>query len=174
MREALKYINRSLGSSNYLVGAEIGVRTGKNALSMLESMPTRKVYLIDHYEKHLESSGNFVSFTDQHKFYKEMFVSIQPYLDRAVLVSMPSVFASTLFSDEYFDFVYVDGRHGYADVMEDLTLWYPKVKKNGVLCGHDFGNKSTPEVELAVRDFCNSKGLELFKMDDLDWVTRRR
>ncbi|CAD7941137.1 unnamed protein product [Amoebophrya sp. A120] len=42
------------------------------------------------------------------------------------------------FPDGYFDFVYVDARHDYKGVKEDLELWLPKLRPNGIIAGHDF------------------------------------
>jgi predicted O-methyltransferase YrrM len=42
------------------------------------------------------------------------------------------------FKDESIDFLFLDGSHAYEDVKKDLKLWYPKVKKGGVISGHDY------------------------------------
>ena len=42
------------------------------------------------------------------------------------------------FPDNYFDWCYVDASHFYDEVKRDLELIYPKVKPNGLICGHDF------------------------------------
>lgn len=44
------------------------------------------------------------------------------------------------FSDEYFDFIYIDATHIYESVKADLTMFLPKLKPNGLICGHDYGN----------------------------------
>ena len=36
------------------------------------------------------------------------------------------------------DFVYIDARHDYKGAMEDIKAWWPKLKKGGLLSGHDF------------------------------------
>lgn len=35
------------------------------------------------------------------------------------------------------DFLYIDGNHQYEYVLQDLTLYYPKVKKNCYIIGDD-------------------------------------
>jgi predicted O-methyltransferase YrrM len=42
------------------------------------------------------------------------------------------------FADETFDFVYIDGNHELKWVIQDLYAWIPKVKKGGVISGHDY------------------------------------
>lgn len=58
--------------------------------------------------------------------------------NRVRLIRDFSTEASKKFSDEYFDFVYLDADHTYEGVMEDLISWWPKVKKGGILSGHDY------------------------------------
>ena len=42
--------------------------------------------------------------------------------------------------DESLDFVYIDARHDRASVEEDMRLWWPKIRKHGILAGHDYVN----------------------------------
>jgi hypothetical protein len=42
------------------------------------------------------------------------------------------------FPDEYFDYIFIDADHTYEGISKDLIDWYPKVKKGGVFCGHDY------------------------------------
>jgi hypothetical protein len=51
---------------------------------------------------------------------------------------MTSDEAARAIPDGTLDFVYLDARHDYASVVEDIGLWYPKVKPGGVLSGHDY------------------------------------
>lgn len=172
MREAFKFIRRNIGSSN-LIGAEIGVREGKNVLSIIESSFINKLYLIDHYQPHIESSGVEVTFEQQQEFYSKMFNNLRLYLDKLVFLSVSSQFASTLFEDNFFDFVYIDAGHTYEQVQQDMKFWFPKVRSKGILCGHDFGNKCTPEVSKAVKDFCALRNLPVCHLGDLDWATQK-
>jgi cephalosporin hydroxylase len=43
-----------------------------------------------------------------------------------------------MFENNSLDFVYIDANHAYNYVVQDIELWYPKVKKGGYLCGHDY------------------------------------
>jgi hypothetical protein len=55
------------------------------------------------------------------------------------LISTPSLEAAELFPDEYFDLVFLDGPdHHKSAVVADIQAWLPKVKKEGILAGHDF------------------------------------
>jgi len=43
-----------------------------------------------------------------------------------------------LFSDNYFDVIYLDAGHGYADTVAELELCHQKIKPNGLISGHDY------------------------------------
>lgn len=49
-----------------------------------------------------------------------------------------SVDAAKDFEDGFLDAVYIDGDHRAEAVAEDLAAWIPKVKKGGLIMGHDF------------------------------------
>lgn len=42
------------------------------------------------------------------------------------------------FEDESLDFVYIDANHEFQNVTNDIAEWSKKVKKGGVVSGHDF------------------------------------
>lgn len=44
------------------------------------------------------------------------------------------------FADNDFDFIYIDGDHTYEGVSRDLDLFLPKIKKGGIVAGHDYTN----------------------------------
>lgn len=77
-----------------------------------------------------------------------------------------SVEVSKTFPDNYFDFVYVDARHDYEGVKEDLKAWWPKLKEGGLIAGHDFvpdghHKEGSFGVQMAVLEFAKSVGKEI-------------
>jgi len=42
------------------------------------------------------------------------------------------------FEDESLDFIFIDGNHDFEHVVEDVAKWSKKVKKGGIVAGHDF------------------------------------
>ena len=42
------------------------------------------------------------------------------------------------FEDESLDVVYIDASHEFVDVDTDIKMWRPKLKKGGLLAGHDY------------------------------------
>jgi len=41
------------------------------------------------------------------------------------------------FANDFFDVLFIDADHRYESVKKDIELWSPKVKKGGIICGHD-------------------------------------
>jgi len=56
------------------------------------------------------------------------------------LIRKTSMEAVKDFQDESLDFVYIDGHHGFKYIAEDLWEWSKKVKKGGIVSGHDYIN----------------------------------
>ena len=42
------------------------------------------------------------------------------------------------FKDESLDFVYIDANHEFRYIAEDLAEWTKKVRKGGIVAGHDY------------------------------------
>lgn len=65
-------------------------------------------------------------------------------------VRKTSVEASALYEDNSLDFVFIDACHTYECVKEDIEHWYPKVKPNGIMAGHDFHYKTVHTAVLEI------------------------
>lgn len=51
-----------------------------------------------------------------------------------------SMEAASMFDDNYFDFIYIDGCHQIESVILDAKSWLPKVKNGGHISFHDIDN----------------------------------
>ena len=56
------------------------------------------------------------------------------------------------FKDGFADFVFIDACHLYSRVSKDIDAWLPKVRKDGLICGHDFEGEMFLEEGIE-RDF---------------------
>jgi predicted O-methyltransferase YrrM len=45
---------------------------------------------------------------------------------------------ATKYADGSLDWVFIDADHAYESVVKDLDAWLPKVRKGGIIAGHDF------------------------------------
>ena len=62
---------------------------------------------------------------------------LTPY-PNAHVIRKTSMDAVEDFPDESLDFVYIDGNHIFKNVAEDLWEWSRKVRKGGIVAGHDY------------------------------------
>ncbi len=46
--------------------------------------------------------------------------------------------AAKLYEDSSLDFIFIDAAHDYDSIKKDITAWYPKLKPNGIIAGHDY------------------------------------
>lgn len=96
----------------------------------------------------------------------DMFVERTKGYDNIQLITKTSDDAVLDFNDESFDFVYIDGIHQYENVKQDIINYLPKVKKGGVIGGHDFG-PTWPGIEKAVTEIFGQPD-KVFK--DTSWI----
>lgn len=117
----------------FKVGAEIGVEQGlytrvlcKAGLELyaVDAWKTYKGYR-DHVNQ--EKLNGFLEKT------KERLSGYNYHIIRHL-----SIKAVKFFGDESLDFVYIDGNHTLPFVINDIIEWSKKVKKGGIVSGHDY------------------------------------
>ena len=64
---------------------------------------------------------------------------LTPY-PHCTIIRATSMDAAKEFADESLDYVYIDGDHSFRYVAEDIVEWSKKVKKGGIVSGHDYWN----------------------------------
>jgi len=117
-----------------VVCAEIGSWLGDNAVDMLTNWnEISKLHLIDSFEVCPDFRDADIQVSNKSRF-------VERFKDnpRTSIILDQSVTASKQFDDESLDFVYIDANHTYDFVREDIRCWTPKVKKGGIIGGHDY------------------------------------
>lgn len=156
---------------------EIGVRDGMNFKSLISHNPKLAV-AVDCWKSDGIVAHNDYLYTQEEldsqyeKFRTEM--SDKPFVEIHRGYSFDVV---KEFPDEFFDFIYIDADHTYEGVKRDLIDWYPKMKRGGLLCGHDYVNKLAKlragylrfEVARAVDEFMKERGLTVFTAPNSVW-----
>lgn len=156
-------------------GAEIGVLRGEFSMLLLSKWKGSKLYSIDswkHYEEGYFDSNNSPD-DIQEQSYATATANLAPFGKRSEILRMSSKEASGFFEDERLDFVFIDANHSYEACLEDIRLWFPKVKTNGVIAGHDYTNAvrsyATFGVKRAVKEFFHDR--EVFLSTEEPWPT---
>lgn len=70
------------------------------------------------------------------------------------------------FEERSVDFVFIDASNAYADVLQDMEHWWPKISGYGTLAGHDC---FAPSVHRAITEFTDQIG-RTFKTHPADSV----
>ena len=118
-------------------GAEIGSFKGEFAKEIVENWGGN-LFMVDVWRGLGDEYKDASNHNIHTNAYAEAMKSIEGHEDRAVMVRGSSQVVSEMFEDDCFDFVYIDANHAYDFVIQDIELWYPKVKKGGYLLGHDY------------------------------------
>lgn len=127
-------------------GAEIGVAKGEFSQSLLEIVQPRKLHLIDPWEHQLREDyakdGNNVADEDQEQRYRDVSARFAPQIasGQVVLHRAYSQDVVDQFADGQLDWIYIDGLHSYEGCRSDLQLYKNKVKREGLILGHDYTN----------------------------------
>jgi len=155
LRNSMQLIYNELQRDKALVAAEIGVYQAEHVCSWVTPNLSNKTFnfkeliLVDN-TKDSTCLRYIKSFTDSYPIAK--------------FLNIASVEAAAQFTDEYFDFIYIDSAHWYKDTVEDLNAWQNKVKKGGFIAGHDYDKNPTFDVNRAVDEFAGMKNVIVTKL----------
>ena len=89
----------------------------KEKANLLEQVP----YIYDIYNKYLQITGTRDLITD---------------------IKGVSWECAEQFEDDSVDFIFIDADHSYDAVNKDIRAWSPKVRKGGMISGHDYFNSN--------------------------------
>lgn len=139
---------------------EIGTFAGENAVIMSEYF--KKVYTIDPWQNGYDQNdlASSIDFNEVEKTFKNRTINI----NNIIHIKKTGEEALNDFENESLDFVYIDGNHQEAAVIKDINSWRLKVKKNGIIAGHDL---SWSSVQNAIA----SCSLDLVFTSHESWAT---
>lgn len=129
-----------LNSEKLEIGAELGVQRGIFSKRNLVTWKTCKKYvLVDLWanQANYNDSANFDNAKHQ-QLKRVTLENLAPYKSKLVICQNYTTVCARRFEMNTFDFIYVDARHDYKGVMQDLETWYPLLKPGGIFAGHDY------------------------------------
>lgn len=130
----IKDISKYIGDGK---GVEVGVFKGDFSKEILQNW-SGTLYMVDVWKGLGEEYIDISNHNFHADAYKNTMDNIHGYEDRGIMIRASSKNASEIFEDESLDFVFIDANHAYDFVVEDIKLWYPKLKKGGMFSGHDY------------------------------------
>jgi hypothetical protein len=143
-------------------GAELGVFEGEFSRILKNSNKFQRLYLVDIFEGTMYSgdkNGNNGKTIDLNVPYQQLLEQYKNCSVVSVIKNTSSNFLNSL-KDDSLDFVYIDADHSYTAVVNDLEISRSKVRKNGIISGHDYNKIHFAGVFNAVNEFINKYDLE--------------
>jgi predicted O-methyltransferase YrrM len=136
-------------------GVEIGVFKGKFSYILKKYNPKLDLIGIDSWSVY----GDYKDFKEnelEEGAYSQAKIRAEKY--GITMIKATSMDAVKKFADESLDFVFIDGNHDFEHVVEDVAAWSRKVRKGGIVSGHDFikNEKRKFGVKEAVTAWCES------------------
>ena len=127
---------------------EIGSWKGRSAsymaVEIINSEKNIKFDCIDTWEgseEHLNSNSYWFQpelVNDKNWLYRTFLQNTKSVNNIINPIRTTSLEASQYYKDRSIDFVFIDAAHDYENVKADINAWYPKVKKGGIIGGHDY------------------------------------
>jgi hypothetical protein len=148
-------------------GVEVGVQRGVFSEVILDRSRLVELVLVDPWREFdgYEDVAN-VAQAEQDAILASARDRLERFGDRAQFWRTTSVEAAARVEDASLDFVYLDARHDYEHVLEDLEAWWPKLKQTGVFAGHDYLDGDIEQgdfgVRSAVAEFCAARNLRAY------------
>jgi hypothetical protein len=137
--------------------AELGVEAGAYADVYTRALPDGTFWFVDLWQT---TSSYFTYGTQPGRVERGYQRCVERYGNdpRVTMIRSLTWEAAARFPDNFFDFVYIDADHSYEACLADLRAWYPKVRRGGLIAGHDFDPAPEQEcfeqfgVDRAVRE----------------------
>jgi glycosyltransferase involved in cell wall biosynthesis len=157
---------RKLKISGEIRGAEIGVDRGSLSGYLVRELPELYLNMVDTWtvfevDSDYAQSGDLITLRTQeqrNEDFAEALRVTKEAEDRRYVWPFTSKEAASKIQDESLDFVFIDADHSYTGVLADLKLWASKVRKGGLICGHDYAHPYFPQwgVTQAVNEYAAS------------------
>lgn len=162
-RSQIPVLLRTCGLTHWVV--EVGVRFGYNLEQLLAARPDH-VYAIDHW-KDTGEPGEQDTLLSQEKLDSIHLDVVGRFLDRPniSIIRAGSHDAASLFPLYSLDFVYIDANHLKGPCLEDMVIWWERIRQGGILAGHDHVKERSRDgssfgVIEAVKEFRQQKKIE--------------
>jgi|TARA_B100000780_G_scaffold110340_1_gene77195 predicted O-methyltransferase YrrM len=146
---------------------EIGSYCGESTMLLGASGIFDEIHCIEPFEGH--EKANTLFDRDWSEVKREFWTNTRYFKDKVHLYQDYSYNIVDSFADESFDFIYIDASHEYEDITQNIENYLPKVKKGGVIGGHDY-IEEFPGVIRAVDELL---GTPQMLYQDTSWLVRK-
>lgn len=154
---------------------ELGCWRGKSssflAVEVMKANKNFNLHFVDTWggsPEHYEDQ-KLVDEINEDKIYNEFISNLSRVDTPYTIHRMTSLEAAEAFEKNSVDFVFFDTNHSYGYVTKELKAWFPKVKKLGVMAGHDYRTG----VRVAVDNFFKQSIEVYVGQIALSWCTQK-
>jgi predicted O-methyltransferase YrrM len=154
---------------------ELGCWRGKSssflAVEVMKANKNFNLHFVDTWggsPEHYEDQ-KLVDEINEDKIYNEFISNLSRVDTPYTIHRMTSLEAAEAFENNSVDFVFFDTNHSYGYVTKELKAWFPKVKKLGVMAGHDYRTG----VRVAVDNFFKQSIEVYVGQIALSWCTQK-
>ena len=150
--------DHSLSSDDFVI-VEVGLGFGDFSVYLMESLNEVLDVDFDSYLYSVENWGGRMmkkSMIDVREKVLNRFKKYENNRDYSIkfkCIEEGSLDAVNQFDDDSIHFIYIDANHRYGECLADYRAWWPKVKKGGVMAGHDYAPYRRDGVRRAVKTF---------------------
>jgi hypothetical protein len=134
-----KDIPRLFRELKFKKGAEIGIYRGSYSKILLRAIPGLHLTGVDLWD--IYPGYKDFGKTDIKDAETEAREVVAPY--NCTIIKDWSDKAADQIEDGSLDFVFIDGNHNYEWCVWDIAKWSKKVRKGGIIYGHDYDDYST-------------------------------
>ena len=170
-RPSLQYFYE-LKKGSLITGVELGAWKGDNAEKIYRLFNIKKLYLVDAWDSSITKEGIL---RDQYDFnnIKIKVLGRFAFNKEIKIIDDFSVDAINKIKEKV-DFVYIDTSHDYETTRDELRLYFPIVKKGGMIAGHDIENRPEKEngVFKAVSEFALKNNLKVYLKSPDWWIMK--
>lgn len=143
----IPYLKRHRGE---LKGVELGVLKGDTSFEILNNCENvKKMYGVDPYAAHFDGAADRTE-EEMQQYETIMKKNMHRFGDRFEHIKKSSHDCADMFEDESLDFIFIDSIQLIEHLGVEFNLWYPKVKKDAYIFGHDSMSES---VNVALKKF---------------------
>lgn len=130
---------------DFKTGVEVGVAAGIYSEILCQANPQIRIWGIDPWARYRDYPDYGQETLT--KLEKEAITRLSKFPNYR-LIKKYSLEALKDFSDESLDFVYIDANHRDPYVSQDIEGWSKKVKRGGIISGHDYVRKKRLHIDV--------------------------
>ncbi len=142
---------------DYKTGAEVGVAEGRYSKMMCDHNPGVRLLCVDTWNRYRgnQRGGPQRQHDRNYGIAQRILAPFDTTIAKAF--SMDAVRDVGL---ESLDFVYIDGNHNFDYVMQDIIEWGKRVRRGGIISGHDYYHFRDAGVVEAVDVYAYAHGIK--------------